>query len=118
MHFSEAEERRLALQRGDLLICEGGDIGRTAIWNGELTRCYYQNHLHRIRLKNDRAEPLFILFWLWYAFEFGKVYFGRGNVTTIPNLSQSKLAELPLPVPPSLRAAQNRGCVVAGAAGD
>ena len=100
MHFSEAEERRLALQRGDLLICEGGDIGRTAIWNGELTRCYYQNHLHRIRLKNDRVEPLFILFWLWYAFEFGKVYFGRGNVTTIPNLSQSKLAELPLPISP------------------
>src|ERR1700674_5557017 len=32
MHFTEAEEKRLALKPGDLLICEGGDIGRTAIW--------------------------------------------------------------------------------------
>jgi type I restriction enzyme S subunit len=38
--------------------------------------------------------------WLWYAFEVGSVHFGRGNVTTIPNLSQSKLRELPIPTPP------------------
>ena len=41
-----------------------------------------------------------MLYWLWYAFEIGKVYFGRGNVTTIPNLASSKLCELPIPVPP------------------
>ncbi len=100
MHFTEAEEQRLALNPGDLLICEGGDIGRTAIWQGELDRCYYQNHLHRARLRGDTGDPRFALYWLWYAFEVGSVYFGRGNVTTIPNLSQSKLCELPLPVPP------------------
>lgn len=101
MHFTEADENRLALKPGDLLICEGGDIGRTAIWQGELTYCYYQNHLHRARLKDASvADPEFVLYWLWYAFEVGSVYFGRGNVTTIPNLSQSKLCELPLPVPP------------------
>jgi type I restriction enzyme, S subunit len=101
MHFTDGEESRLALQPGDLLICEGGDIGRTAIWRGDLQRCYHQNHLHRAR-RRDCAEvdPEFVLFWLWYAFEVGRVYFGRGNVTTIPNLSQSKLCELPLPVPP------------------
>jgi type I restriction enzyme S subunit len=100
MHFSEAEEKRLALAPGDLLVCEGGDIGRTAIWNGERTKCYYQNHLHRARVKLGAANSRFGLYWLWYAFEIGNVYFGRGNVTTIPNLSQSKLCELPLPVPP------------------
>ena len=100
MHFIEAEEQRLALQFGDLLICEGGDIGRTAIWRNEVARCYHQNHLHRARLReNGRADCEFILFWLWYAFNIGNVYFGRGNVTTIPNLAQSKLCELPLPVP-------------------
>ena len=51
MHFTETEEKRLALAPGDLLVCEGGDIGRTAIWQGELARCYYQNHLHRARLR-------------------------------------------------------------------
>ncbi|MCP9471037.1 MAG: restriction endonuclease subunit S [Nitrospira sp.] len=100
MNFTGPEEQRLALVPGDLLICEGGDIGRTAIWNGDLPGCYYQNHLHRARLKNGNADPRFVLYWLWYAFEVGNVYFGRGNVTTIPNLSQAKLCELPLPVPP------------------
>jgi type I restriction enzyme, S subunit len=100
MHFTLEDEKRLALQPGDLLVCEGGDIGRTGLWKGELARCYYQNHLHRARLHQaDAADPQFALYWLWYAFEVGKVYFGRGNVTTIPNLSQSKLCELPLPVP-------------------
>lgn len=99
MHFTVAEEKRLALEPGDLLVCEGGDIGRTAVWKGELTRCYYQNHLHRARLRDGTADSQFVLYWLWYAFEIGSIYFGRGNVTTIPNLSQSKLCELPLPVP-------------------
>ncbi len=100
MHFTETDEKRLVLQPDDLLVCEGGDIGRTAIWRGELARCYYQNHLHRARVRDEAANSEFALYWLWYAFEIGSVYFGRGNVTTIPNLSQSKLCELPLPVPP------------------
>ena len=101
MHFSEAEETRLALKPDDLLICEGGDIGRTAIWRGAISNCYYQNHLHRARIRTpEAADAQFILFWLWYAFEFGNLYFGRGNVTTIPNLSQSRLCELPLAIPP------------------
>lgn len=101
MHFSEADESRLALKPDDLLICEGGDIGRTTIWRGVIADCYYQNHLHRARIRDPKAaDAQFVLFWLWYAFEFGHLYFGRGNVTTIPNLSQSKLRELPLVIPP------------------
>ena len=102
MHFTESEEKRLSLEPGDLLICEGGDIGRTAIWQGELARCYYQNHIHRARLRDESGDSRFVLYWLWYAFEVASIYFGRGNVTTIPNLSQSKLCELPLPLPPLL----------------
>ena len=113
MHFTKADEQRLALQSGDLLICEGGDIGRTAIWQNDVVRCYYQNHLHRARFRDAvKADPKFFLFWLWYAFEIGKVYFGRGNVTTIPNLSQSKLCELPIPVPPFME--QQKIAVVLG----
>lgn len=100
MNFTESEEKRLSLEPGDLLICEGGDIGRTAIWQGELARCYYQNHIHRARLRDESGDSRFVLYWLWYAFEVASIYFGRGNVTTIPNLSQSKLCELPLPLPP------------------
>lgn len=100
MHFSEAEQSRLKLRANDLLVCEGGSIGRTALWNNEVNDCLYQNHLHRLRQKGDKADPQFTLYWLWYAFDIAKLYFGRGNVTTIPNLSQSKLAELPMAFPP------------------
>jgi len=51
-------------------------------------------------VKGDRADAQFSVYWLWYAFDVAKLYFGRGNVTTIPNLSQSKLAELPMALPP------------------
>jgi len=100
MHFTAQEESRLKLQEGDLLLCEGGDVGRTAIWNRKIERCYYQNHLHRLRAKElSKIDPAYALFWFWYAFAIGKVYFGRSNVTTIPNLSQSKLGELQMPKP-------------------
>lgn len=100
MHFSEAEQSRLELQANDLLVCEGGSIGRTALWNNEILGCLYQNHLHRLRVKDKKVSPKFGVFWLWYAFDVAKLYFGRGNVTTIPNLSSSRLAELPIPLPP------------------
>lgn len=100
MHFSEAEQTRLELRANDLLVCEGGSIGRTALWNNEVEGCLYQNHLHRLRVKGQKADAQFSAYWFWYAFDVAKLYFGRGNVTTIPNLSQSKLAELPMALPP------------------
>ena len=100
MHFSEAEQSRLELHANDLLVCEGGSIGRTALWNNEVEGCLYQNHLHRLRAKGNKVYPQYGVYWLLYAFNVAKLYFGRGNVTTIPNLSQSKLAELPMAFPP------------------
>ncbi len=100
MNFTVTEEARLELRASDLLVCEGGSIGRTALWNEGVDGCLYQNHLHRLRVKDEKAEPQFGLYWFWYAFDVAKLYFGRGNVTTIPNLSRSKLAELPMALPP------------------
>lgn len=100
MHFTAEEEEKLALRKDDLLVCEGGWVGRTAIWNGEIERCYYQNHLHRLRRRTDSILPEFALHWFWFAFEFGGIYFGRKNDTTIPNLSKSRLGNLLMPRPP------------------
>jgi type I restriction enzyme S subunit len=99
MCFSEEEEQRLRLLPGDLLTCEGGWVGRTAVWNGKVADCLYQNHLHRLRRISTDTDPQFALYWFWYAFEIGDVYFGRQNDTTIPNLSKSRLGELPMPSP-------------------
>jgi type I restriction enzyme S subunit len=100
MHFTGSDASRLELKPGDLLVCEGGSIGRTALWSGEVEHCFYQNHLHRLRAIGGTVDPQFGVFWFWHAFEFAKLYFGRGNITTIPNLSRSKLAELPMALPP------------------
>jgi type I restriction enzyme S subunit len=100
MSFSADERRRLALADGDLLVCEGGAIGRCAIWHTELTECYYQNHLHRLRALAETSHPPFYAYWLRGAFTSFGLYEGAGNKTTIPNLSRARLASLPVPVPP------------------
>jgi type I restriction enzyme, S subunit len=103
MHFSEAEVQKLEINFGDLLLCEGGAVGRTAVWENEVKDCYYQNHLHRLRVINElKIDAYFALYWFWYAFDVGNVYLGRSNVTTIPNLSKSRLSEFEIPRPPLL----------------
>ena len=57
MDFDERERALFALMDGDLLICEGGDIGRCAIWRNNLTECYFQKAMHRVRLHKSQAIP-------------------------------------------------------------
>ncbi|MCD6441173.1 MAG: restriction endonuclease subunit S, partial [Candidatus Marinimicrobia bacterium] len=99
MNFTKSEEEKYELKKGDLLVCEGGSVGRTAIWDGAISGCYYQNHLHRVRRLTKNTIPEFVSYWFYYAFEFGKVYFGRANETTLSNLSKSRLSELHIPHP-------------------
>ena len=48
MLFTEEELKRCTATKGDLLVCEGGDVGRSAIWNYDYDICI-QNHIHRVR---------------------------------------------------------------------
>jgi type I restriction enzyme S subunit len=87
------------LEPGDLLVCEGGEIGRAAIWDGSVERITFQNHLHRLRPKRDDVEPRFYVFFLQSAFTQLGIFEGAGNKTTIPNLSRNRLAALMVPHP-------------------
>lgn len=100
MEFTHAEQSKFALRPGDLLVCEGGDIGRTAMWSGAIEDCYYQNHLHRCRAKTSDVDPEFFMFWMRFAVKSQNMYAGHGNVTTIANLSKSRLAAFTVPHPP------------------
>lgn len=100
MGMSDTERSRLLLSPGDLLVCEGGDIGRAAIWNGELADCYFQNHIHRLRPRDNFTLPEFYAYWLQYAFTRLGIYAGAGTKTTIANLSGGRLAALEVPLPP------------------
>jgi type I restriction enzyme S subunit len=98
MGMSDSERARLNLQSGDLLVCEGGEIGRAAVWKGELSECSFQNHIHRLRPKTQ-IEPAFFAYWFRYAFTMTNLYEGTGTQTTIANLSSGRLGALQIPVP-------------------
>ena len=99
MAIPEHELPKKLLQPGDLLVCEGGEIGRAAIWNGEVEIMSFQNHLHRLRPIVEEIEPRFYVYFLQSAFTQLGIFEGAGNKTTIPNLSRSRLAGLEVPQP-------------------
>ncbi len=100
MSFLDRELPAKLLRQGDLLVCEGGEIGRAAIWNGQVETMSFQNHLHRLRALGPDVEPRFYVFFLQSAFTQLGIFEGAGNKTTIPNLSRSRLAGLKVPHPP------------------
>lgn len=100
MHFTQEELKAKNLKPGDLLVCEGGEIGRSAIWDGQIQTCAFQNHLHRLRPRRADVEPRFFMYALQAGFTLLGSYEGAGNKTTIPNLSRSRLSALEVPMPP------------------
>lgn len=100
MVIAESALAQKTLRAGDLLVCEGGEIGRAAVWNGEREVMSFQNHVHRLRTRVDELEPRFYVYFLQSAFTQMGIFAGAGNKTTIPNLSRGRLAQLEVPVPP------------------
>ncbi|PZE95219.1 restriction endonuclease subunit S [Curtobacterium sp. MCBD17_008] len=99
MAVASADLAAKYLKSGDMLVCEGGDIGRAAIWEGGMENVTFQNHLHRLRPKRDDVIPRFYVYFLQAAFTQLGLFQGAGNRTTIPNLSSSRLAALSVPHP-------------------
>lgn len=98
MNFSPSEREKFSLIPGDLLVCEGGDVGRTAMWRGELEDCYFQKAIHRLRPKSDRAMPAFMLRFMRFAKENG--YFREfTSQSSIAHLTQEKLSAIPMLLP-------------------
>ena len=96
--FDDCELERYTVRKGDLLICEGGDIGRAAIWNKDET-ILYQNALHRVRFKND-IIPMYCLYYIWKLKQIGVLDGRYGKGVTIKHLVKSSLMSIPIPLPP------------------
>lgn len=103
--FDDKELERYTVRKGDLLICEGGDIGRAAIWNQD-NPILYQNALHRVRLINNDVIPRFVMLFLKYLKLSGVLDIRYGKGVTIKHLVKSSLLSIPIPVPE--RAEQER----------
>ena len=98
MSFSEPEKEKFKLIYGDLLVCEGGDVGRSAIWKDELSECYYQKAIHRLRPINKKVLPSFALRFMHYAKSTG-ILLNFTSQTSIAHLTREKLAEVPIFLP-------------------
>ena len=98
MELADSERERFAVRSGDLLACEGGEIGRAAIWRGGDEYLAYQKAVHRVRSKGDLELP-----YLRYLLE---LYSANGTLSqfstgsTIAHLPQQNFRELPVPLPP------------------
>lgn len=99
MDFAPSERNRYLLRSGDLLVCEGGEVGRTAIWNGAVDECFYQKAIHRVRPLSPNEVPRFF-YYLMYSLANRGVFAADGNPNTIDHLTAVQLRHYRLPFPP------------------
>ena len=95
MYFKDSELEKCTITKGDLLVCEGGDIGRAAIWNFDYDICI-QNHIHRLRAKGDVCQILYLYVLMLYKWT-DKIH-GKG--IGLQGLSSGLLDKLVVPLPP------------------
>ena len=95
MRFKESEIEKCTIRKGDMLVCEGGDIGRAAIWDKDYSICI-QNHLHRLRPKGD-VVPLLYLYYIMYLKLTNNL---EGKGIGLQGFSSGLLDKLEIPLPP------------------
>lgn len=99
MWFSPDEKNKLLLKNNDVLISEGGDVGRSAIWQGQLAECYIQNAINRARAINGNL-PCFLNYWIVYL-KSADFINTLCNKATIAHYTAEKVESSPLLLPNS-----------------
>ncbi len=98
MFFSVREIQKFHLACGDILMCEGGEVGRCAIWKNQKQDILYQKAIHRLRSKGNIIPEYFYGYMISIAGT--KLLDDFTTKTSIAHLTQEKLLELPVIVPP------------------
>ena len=100
MDFNKAEQKEFELRDGDLLVCEGGEIGRCAVWHNEIQPCFFQKALHRVRCNRQLVQPDYLAWWFKYNCNHGGFAEIAGAKATIAHLPGIKLKQLQVSLPP------------------
>ena len=95
MPFKENELDKCTVVKGDLLVCEGGDVGRSAIWTYDYNICI-QNHIHRLRSKEGVYTPFY--YYVLKSYKDHNLIGGKG--IGLLGLSSKELHKILFPVPP------------------
>ncbi|HFQ5058336.1 TPA: restriction endonuclease subunit S [Vibrio vulnificus] len=98
MKFESHEHERYGIKKGDLIVCEGGEPGRCAIWNEDVPDMKIQKALHRVRTLAG-LDGDYLYYWFLFSAKAGHIdpYF---TGTTIKHLTGKALKELPIKIPP------------------
>ncbi len=99
--MTDKDLKKYRLRRGDLLVCEGGEVGRAAIWRDELPECYYQKALHRLRPRKAYSPELLVSVLKYLADEGALSNFV--TQTSIAHLPKDKFETVPIPLPATKR---------------
>ena len=99
MDFNEADRKEFELQEGDLLVTEGGEVGRCAVWKNEIPSCYFQKALHRVRCDKQIILPEYLAWWFKQHADYNSFEDVVGGKTSIPHLTGVKLKNLMVVVP-------------------
>lgn len=102
MDIEPCEYERYTLRTGDMLVCEGGEVGRSAFWNGELPLCGFQKALHRVRVLNREQDCPRFLYYLMYTAAKRGIFHAGGSESTIAHLTGEKLRAHRFPFPPKV----------------
>lgn len=98
MTFSTADRRLYRLRPGDLLVCEGRHVGRSAVWSGQISEMYFQKALHRVRAREGDSTRL--LMWCLRLMHDRGDFYADGTGSTIPHLPAERLRAARIPLPP------------------
>lgn len=98
MWVSKRDRAQLRLESGDLLVSEGGDVGRSCLWAVELDNCYFQNSINRIRA-HDGQSNRYLYYWMSTIKDKGYIDV-LCNKSTIAHFTAEKVAAVPVPLPP------------------
>lgn len=98
IRMSKADLVKYRLKHGDLLVCEGGEVGRAAIWNAPIEECYYQKALHRLRPIRGYNSHYMLAVLEQLAKNGGLENFV--TQTSIAHLPKEKFVNVPIPCPP------------------
>lgn len=99
MPFEDHELGRYGIRPGDLLVCEGGEPGRSAVWSQGPTDLKYQKALHRVRLPEGIAGR-WVMYSLMRDASTGRLS-RRFTGSTIAHLPREKLMEYEVTIPPA-----------------
>ncbi|EFI61445.1 MULTISPECIES: restriction endonuclease subunit S [Comamonas] len=97
MWLSPRDRVQLALQLGDLLVSEGGDVGRSCLWADEIANCSFQNSVNRVRATHG-GSTRFLYYWMSTIKDKGYVDV-LCNKSTIAHFTAEKVAAVPVPFP-------------------